>query len=119
WQNFSSIIAVWSFGSAQDGNIAQGSDLDLAILFADPPDFELLCRIRADLQDVLQVDAVDLMNLNSAGVISAMEAISGTPLFCRNSGKRAEFVSLTARQYEDDMIQLRRYYSADSDKTTA
>lgn len=110
WQTYPGIIAVWSFGSAQNGKIAFGSDLDIAVLFADPPEFETLCDLRADLQEMLELEDIDLMNLNTAGTISAMEAISGTPLFCRDRGKRAEFVSLTARQYEDDMAQLRRHY---------
>ncbi|MDU9048166.1 MAG: nucleotidyltransferase domain-containing protein [Candidatus Electrothrix sp. Rat3] len=115
WQSSPALIAAWSFGSAQDGKIAFGSDLDIALLFAEQPEFETLCNIRADLQEVLELEDVDLMNLNSASVISAMEAISGTPLFCRDLGKRAEFASLISRQYEDDMAQLRRHYS----KTTS
>ncbi|CAK8716987.1 Polymerase beta nucleotidyltransferase domain-containing protein [Candidatus Electrothrix laxa] len=115
WQASPTLIAVWSFGSAQDGRIAFGSDLDIALLFVEQPEFKTLCNIRADLQEILELEDIDLMNLNSAGVISAMEAISGTPLFCRDLGKRAEFASLTSRQYEDDMAQLRRHYS----KTTS
>lgn len=111
WLAYSAIAAVWSFGSAQDGRIREGSDLDLAILFYELPELELLCQIRADLQEMLAVDDIDLLNLNSAGVVSAMEAISGTPLFCRDLAKRAEFVSLTARQYEDDMSQLRQWFA--------
>ncbi len=37
WQAYSGIIAVWSFGSAQNGKIVFGGDLDIAVLFADPP----------------------------------------------------------------------------------
>ena len=110
WQAYPGIIAVWSFGSARNGKIAFGSDLDIAVLFAEPPAFETLCDLRADLQEVLELEDIDLMNLNTAGTISTMEAISGTPLFCRDRGRRAEFVSLTARQYEDDMAQIRRHY---------
>ncbi|XCN72556.1 MAG: nucleotidyltransferase domain-containing protein [Candidatus Electrothrix aestuarii] len=111
WQDYSGLVAVWSFGSAQDGKIAFGSDLDIALLFAEAPEFETLCNIRADLQEMLELEEIDLMNLNTASVVSAMEAISGTPLFCRDLGKRAEFASLISRQYEDDMAQLRRHYS--------
>jgi predicted nucleotidyltransferase len=114
WQAYPALIAVWSFGSAQDGRIAFGSDLDIALLFAESPKFETLCNIRADLQEVLELEDIDLMNLNTASVISAMEAISGTSLFCRDLGQRAEFASLTSRQYEDDMAQLRRHYSKKS-----
>lgn len=111
WQDYPGLVAVWSFGSAQDGKIAFGSDLDIALLFAEAPEFETLCNIRADLQEMLELEEIDLMNLNTASVVSAMEAISGTPLFCRDLGKRAEFASLISRQYEDDMAQLRRHYS--------
>jgi len=43
------------------------------------------------------------MILNNAGTISAMEAVFGKAIFCCNRSKRAEFVSLVSRQYEDDM----------------
>lgn len=114
WKAYPNLIAVWSFGSAQDGSIAFGSDLDIALLFAEVPTFETLCNIRADLQEALELEDIDLMNLNTASVISAMEAISGTSLFCRNIGQRAEFASLISRQYEDDMAQLQRHYSKTS-----
>jgi len=111
WQDYPDLVAVWSFGSAQDGRISFGSDLDIALLFAEAPDFETLCNIRADLQEMLELEDIDIMNLNTAGVVSAMEAISGTPLFCRDLGKRAAFASLISRQYEDDIAQLHRHYS--------
>ena len=106
WERAPFIVASWSFGSAQDGAVAQGSDLDIAILFSSRPDLEQLAGLRADLQDALGFDAIDMMILNSAGSISAMEAVSGKPLFCRNTSKRAEFVSSISRQYEDDMAFL-------------
>ncbi len=48
------------------------------------------------------------MLLNSAGAISSFEAVSGKSLYCRDKGRRAEFVSLAARQYEDDMAFMAR-----------
>ena len=103
WEKTPSIVASWSFGSAKDGVVLQGSDLDIAVLFSSLPNLEQLAELRADLQDALEFDTIDLMVLNSAGTISAMEAVSGKPLFCCNRSKRAEFVSLVSRQYEDDM----------------
>jgi len=32
-----------------------------------------------------------------------LEAILGQPLFCRDLARRAEFASLTARKYKDEM----------------
>jgi hypothetical protein len=40
---------------------------------------------------------------NTAG----FEAISGRPIYCRDHGRRAEFASLTAREYEDEMALAR------------
>jgi len=109
WKKNSSLIASWSFGSAKDGIVAPGSDLDIAVLFSSLPNIAELAELRADLQDVFDFDAIDLLILNSAGTISSMEAVSGKPLFCRDRNKRAEFVSLVARQYEDDMVFIEKY----------
>lgn len=112
WESTPSVVASWSFGSAQNGIVAQGSDLDIAVLFSFPPSLEQLADLRADLQEALGIDAIDLMILNSAGTISAMEAVSGKALFCSNRNTRAEFVSLLSRQYEDDMAFLTKILSA-------
>ena len=90
------------------GVVPQGSDLDIAVLFSSLPNFEQLGELRADLQDALEFDAIDLMILNSVGTISAIEAVLGKALFCCNCSKRAEFVSLVPRQYEDDMAFLEK-----------
>ncbi len=106
WEKTPSVIAVWCFGSSMDGIINQGSDLDIAILFSAAPSLDQLASIRASLQEVFNIDDIDLMILNSANTISGMEAVSGKSIFCSNVEKRAEFVSLLARQYEDDMAFL-------------
>jgi len=108
WEKNSSVTAVWSFGSAKDGIVAPGSDLDIAVLFSSLPNIEQLAELRADLQDVFDFDSIDLLILNSAGIISSMEAVSGKTLFCSDRNKRAEFVSLVARQYEDDMAFIEK-----------
>ncbi len=40
---------VYLFGSASDGRVREGSDLDLAILFEEKPDIMELAGLRADL----------------------------------------------------------------------
>lgn len=103
------VIAVWVFGSAQTGNIRPGSDLDLALLFKITPHYEELARIRADLQERLGFDEIDLLVLNDThSPITRFEAVSGRAVFCRDLGKRAGFVSLTAREYEEAMAFLAR-----------
>ena len=98
-----SIIAAWVFGSAQKGLVGPESDLDIGVLFREPPPFAEWARLRAALQQALQFDAIDLVALNEANAILRFEAVSGRPLFCRDAGHRAAFVSLTAREYEDEI----------------
>jgi hypothetical protein len=72
------------------------------------PAFEAQLDLLGQLQAALQLDAIDLIILNEANPILRFEAISGRPLFCRDADRRAEFESLTAREYEDEMAQWQR-----------
>lgn len=60
------------------------------------------------LQAALGLDEVDLVVLNEAHVILRFEAVSGRRLFIRDLPALAEFVSLTAREYEDAMALVER-----------
>lgn len=70
--------------------------------------FDEWATLRADLQQTLQFERIDLVILNQANPILRFEAVSGRPVFCRDAARRAEFVSLTAREYEDEMAWVRR-----------
>ncbi len=102
------VTAAWVFGSAQTGHVRPGSDLDVGVLFAWSPSLDELADLRADLQEALAVDAIDLVALNRASAILRFEAVSGRRVFCRDIAALAEFVSLTAREYEDAMAFARR-----------
>ncbi len=113
WQNleqlfvsYPNVIAAWVFGSAQAGNVRPGGDVDVAVLFEQRPLLDELTELRAAIQDTLDFDAIDLLILNGASPITRFEGISGRAVFCRDLSKRADFVSLTAREYEDSMAFL-------------
>jgi hypothetical protein len=80
-----------------------------------------LIGLRASLQAVTDFDEIDLVCLNEATVILRFEAISGQPVYCLDLDKRAEFVSLTAREYESEMALLewglKSYRAAQATKT--
>jgi len=108
WRNTPRVIAAWVFGSAGDGVLREGSDLDIAVLFDGKPALDELLTLVAGLQDSLGMDEIDLVVLNGANPILRFEALSGRSLFCRDLEKRADFASLTAREYEDEMGMIRR-----------
>lgn len=104
-----SVVAAWVFGSAQNGQIRAGGDLDIGVLFDSKPAFDQLLDLVGNLQRALQFDDIDLVPLNEANPILRFEAISGRAVFCSDAGRRAEFASLTAREYEDEMALLERW----------
>ncbi|MCA9972126.1 MAG: nucleotidyltransferase domain-containing protein [Anaerolineales bacterium] len=113
WQAAPAITAVWAFGSAQDGIVRPGGDIDVGVLLNTPLDFDAQLNLLGALQTALQFADVDLVILNVANVMLRFEAVSGRRLFCRDDAEMARFVSLTAREYEDEMAMwqhaLRNY----------
>jgi len=108
------VVAAWVFGSAQGGYVRLEGDLDVGVLFAARPMLAARAGLRAKLQQVLRVDAIDLVVLNDASPMLRFLALSGKPVFCRDADGRAAFASLAAREYEDEMAVLRRgmeYYA--------
>lgn len=112
WQSTVNIVAAWAFGSAQTGHIRPGSDADVAILLDNPMPFNEQLDLLAKLQTALQFEEIDLVVLNDANPMLRFEAISGKRLFCRDVGETAAFVSLTAREYEDELAQWQRAIKA-------
>ncbi len=102
------VVAAWIYGSGQDGMVGPCSDIDVGVLFAERPTLELLAAVRAAVQAALDYDDVDLVPLNDASPMLSFAAVCGRPVFTADKEKAATFVSLTAREYEDEMAQWRR-----------
>ena len=102
------VVAAWIFGSTIEGTVRPGSDIDMGVLFAVMPSVDELTGLRAALQDALAFDEIDLVVLNEASPILRFEAISGRPVYVTDRENCASFVSLTAREYEDEMAQWRQ-----------
>jgi predicted nucleotidyltransferase len=108
------IVAAWTFGSAKDGRVADNADLDVGILCRLKPGLDELSNLRLQLQKALGFEDFDISVLNDASPILRFEALSGCRLFARDEDECAEFSSLTAREYEDEMAMSRRCLLRDS-----
>jgi predicted nucleotidyltransferase len=103
----SRVVGATVFGSARDGRVRPGSDLDLAVLFDQPLSAEEFLDFYSDLCNRAPgVERVDLISLNQADPILAFEAISGTFLCTNDVDKMAGYFSLVCREYEDVMGNL-------------
>ena len=103
------IAAAWVFGSGKDGQIRPGGDFDIGVLFVNKPSLDELADLRADLQQALHFEEIDLSVLNDASAVLRFEAARGRLLCCRDRGEVAGFVSLAAREYEDEMALAERW----------
>ena len=106
------ITGAWLFGSAQNGEIREGGDVDMGVLFDEKPGVDVLALLRARLQKALEFEEVDLVVLNDASPILRFEALCGMRIYCRDEERCAEFASLTAREYEDEMALCERWLVA-------
>lgn len=100
------VAAAILFGSAKDGMIREGGDLDIAVLFKQQltPDESL--KFIGKIMKITDFENIDFIELNKANTILAFEAIKGRYLCKNDPDKTAEFCSLTSREYEDVMAQL-------------
>jgi len=102
----SRVMLAVLFGSAADGTIRPGSDVDIGILFAAMPSpldfYEFYQSMAAQLPGI---DALDVVDLHRAGTVLAFEALCGRRLVVRDAEVVATFASEVARQYEDDMLR--------------
>ena len=106
FENTLQVIAAWVFGSAQEGEIRPEGDLDIAVLFDSKPSLDERLELLIQLQRAFNFEDIDLVVLNGASPITRFEAVSGRLIYSRDAGQQAEFVSLTAREYEDEMALL-------------
>lgn len=111
-QKFEEIAFAYVFGSSQNEIVNEGSDIDIAVYFIkNEKDLGLRLQIIAELEKIIpSFSNYDLVVLNSANSILAMQAIQGKLLFVKNDYKNlyASFYSLTCRQYEDDSFWMKK-----------
>lgn len=105
-------VCAWLFGSQARGQARRGSDVDVAVLFAeDPP--RTLAGLHLDLADDLSgaVGApVDLVVMNRAPVDLVHCVLrDGVLLFDRDPSTRIRFEVRARNEYFDLLPHLQRY----------
>jgi len=102
------IVLATLFGSARDGVLKPGSDVDIAVLFSTPLSPTAFFDFYVDLTARLDfIPELDLVDLNRADSVLAFEALCGRRLLVRDADLTAAFASRVAREYEDDMLHAR------------
>jgi predicted nucleotidyltransferase len=95
-------------GSAKDGVVREGGDIDIALYLEGPATVEVLTRVIATVEDFAPGVRCDCGVLNKADCVYRFEALKGRMLFRRDEDKYAEFFSRTCREYEYQMADYER-----------
>ena len=102
---------AYVFGSAGRGQARPRSDVDVAVLFAKQPSFEVIDRLVAELERATG-RRVDLVDLRRAPPLLAHEVVSaGTLLVSRDDGERLDFETKAVLRFLDT-AHLRRIQHA-------
>jgi predicted nucleotidyltransferase len=102
------IIFAILHGSAQNGTVKEGSDIDIALYIKGKADFELYTRIYKIFDSLIRGCEPDIGILNNAEPIYRFEALKGKLLFSRDEDKFLDFFSLACREYENQMADYER-----------
>ena len=105
FENCPEISAVYLFGSQIKGNARKGSDLDIAVLFAEgfsPLDrFEKKLGILNDLEDLLEIE-LDLVDLESVDLFFLHQVMKAKILLVeQDKNRRVEFEVNKRKEYFD------------------
>lgn len=102
------VILAFLFGSFAKGNVTSSSDVDIAILFNQHPDFYAISNMSQKLSKMLINKHVDIVPLNNASPIIKMQVLkNGIILVNKDSKSYNEFFVSTIIEY-DDLKQLRK-----------
>jgi len=103
------VVFAVVLGSAAEGNLRPGSDLDLALFITDiSRAWAVRSAVDQALDGLLPGVPIDIGILNHSDPVYRFEAASGRLLFTRDLEVWLEFFSRAAREYEYQMADYER-----------
>lgn len=100
-------VLVFVFGSFTGGHMTEESDVDIAILFKDMPDFKEILQLKEDISELVKREA-DIVVLNNSSPIVRMQVLKkGVLIIKKSSAIYNDFFVRTVKEY-DDLKHLRR-----------
>jgi len=103
------VIAVYVFGSHARGRAKASSDVDVAVLLEENPEFDYRLKAMAELGELLG-RPVDVVSLRQCGLFMQRQVLKyGVLIFERDSKKRKAFEIISRKMYFDFQPYHRHY----------
>ena len=110
-EQFPEVLFAYLFGSAKEGNIRPGGDVDIAVFVDEKADrIELISKIVGLIEKHSCGAPCDLVFLNNTGEQLAFSVLQGKILFIRSEARElhSSFYSQTCREYEDTIAWMKK-----------
>ncbi len=104
------VVFALLHGSAKDGCVKPGSDLDIALLVNGQSTLDIYQSAFDAIRSVVADVEPDVGILNNAEPVYRFEALKGNLLYCRDREVYIDFFSQTCRQYEFQMADYERQH---------
>jgi predicted nucleotidyltransferase len=102
------VVFCLLMGSAKEGVVKEGSDLDLALYLNTDPTLDIYSKIANLVDQIVPNVRCDLGILNNTEPVYRFEALKGRLLFARDQEQYISFFSLTCREYESQMFDYEK-----------
>ncbi|OGW20630.1 MAG: hypothetical protein A2X55_00350 [Nitrospirae bacterium GWB2_47_37] len=101
------VFLVFIFGSAVNDRLTKESDVDIAVLFKQTPDFKEIIHFKGDLLSVIKRET-DIVVLNNSSPVIRMQVLkNGVLVINKNSAIYNDFFVRTVKEY-DDLKRVRK-----------
>ena len=104
------VIFAFLHGSAKDGRVNPGSDVDIALFVDGKATLELYTAAADAVRQICPDAEPDIGILNNTEPIYRFEALKGKLLFSRDMETYLSFFSLTCREYESQIADYQRQH---------
>lgn len=95
------ILLAFVFGSVLTNNQHEESDVDIAVLYHDKPDYHTFSTLANNVEDILHQN-IDLSSLNDTSPVFRMQVLSkGKLVYMHDSKTRDYFIIKTVNEYDD------------------
>jgi predicted nucleotidyltransferase len=101
------VILVFIFGSAVNDRLTKQSDIDIAVLFRQLPNFKEMLCLKNDLSELIKRET-DIVILNNSSPIIRMQVLkNGVMVVNKDSAIYNDFFVRTIKEY-DDLKRVRK-----------